>query len=67
MMTWLVVNAVLFGCFSRTPAPGQFSTDAESMSITGKPAKAIIACTYLFVASFAPTWGPVSWSMALNL
>lgn len=21
----------------------------------------MIACTYLFVASYAPTWGPVSW------
>lgn len=62
MMTWLVINAVLFGLFSTLPAPGQFSIDAESMAITGKPAKTVIACTYLYVASFATTWGPVSWS-----
>lgn len=24
-------------------------------------ANGLIACTYLFVASYAPTWGPVSW------
>lgn len=34
---------------------------AVSWKVTGAPAKAVIACTYLFVASFAPTWGPVSW------
>ena len=33
----------------------------ESWQIHGGAAKGVIACTYLFVASFAPTWGPVSW------
>ena len=32
------------------------------MAISGAPAKAVIASTYLFVASYAPTWGPVSWT-----
>ncbi|RAK96792.1 sugar porter family MFS transporter [Aspergillus ibericus CBS 121593] len=35
---------------------------AESMRLHGAPAKGLIACTYLFVASYAPTWGPVSWT-----
>ncbi|KAG9237730.1 putative high-affinity glucose transporter [Amylocarpus encephaloides] len=61
MMTWLFANAGLLAVYSRKPRPGEFSSDAESMSITGPPAKAVIACTYLFVASYAPTWGPVSW------
>jgi MFS family permease len=61
MMTWLVINAALLGHFSVKPYPGEFNNAAESMSITGAPAKAVIACTYLFVASYAPTWGPVSW------
>ncbi|KAF4632831.1 hypothetical protein G7Y89_g5293 [Cudoniella acicularis] len=39
----------------------QFSSSAESMYITGPASKAVVACTYLFVASYAPTWGPVSW------
>lgn len=33
----------------------------ESMKLSGASAKGLIACTYLFVASYAPTWGPVSW------
>lgn len=31
------------------------------MLLSGAAAKGLIACTYLFVASYAPTWGPVSW------
>ncbi|PQE06828.1 sugar transporter protein [Rutstroemia sp. NJR-2017a WRK4] len=61
MMTWLWVNAALLATYGKKPYPGQFSTAAESISITGAPSKAVIACTYLFVASYAPTWGPVSW------
>lgn len=33
----------------------------QSMQLSGAPAKGLIACTYLFVASFAPTVGPASW------
>ena len=61
MMTWLVINAALLGHYSVPPGVNEFNNAAESMSITGHPAKAVIACTYLFVASYAPTWGPVSW------
>jgi len=61
MMTWLIVNAALLGHYAKVPYPNQFPSKSESMSITGAPSKAVIACTYLFVASYAPTWGPVSW------
>jgi len=61
MLVWLVINAGLLGAYSVPPYKGQFSSAAESMYITGAPSKAVIACTYLFVASYAPTWGPVSW------
>jgi len=61
MMTWLFINAGLLASYGHKPAPNQFPSAAESISITGAPAKAVIACTYLFVASYAPTWGPVSW------
>ncbi|KAJ5536337.1 hypothetical protein N7513_009523 [Penicillium frequentans] len=27
-----------------------------------KASKAIIACSYLFIASYAPTWGPLGWA-----
>nr|CAD1814643.1 monosaccharide transporters [uncultured fungus] len=61
MMLWLFINAGVLATYGKVPYDGQFDTDAESISITGAPAKAVIACTYLFVASYAPTWGPVSW------
>ena len=39
------------------------STPEQSWDLSAAPqaAKGVIACTYLFVASYAPTWGPVSW------
>jgi len=61
MMTWLFANAGIFATYGTVPAPGEFASEAESIKITGAPSKAVIACTYLFVASYAPTWGPVSW------
>lgn len=50
MMIWLFATAGIFATYSVAPYPGQFSSSAESMSITGPPAKAIIACSFLFVA-----------------
>lgn len=61
MCLWMSVNAGMFAVYSKPAYPGEFSSDAESMSISGGAAKAVIASTYLFVASYAPTWGPVSW------
>lgn len=61
MCVFLTVNAVLLAVFGRTPQPGEFTSASESMAINGAPAKAVIASTCLFVASYAPTWGPVSW------
>ncbi|KAK0611861.1 general substrate transporter [Immersiella caudata] len=62
MCLWLSVNAGLFATYSRPARPGEFPSKSESMTISGPAAKAVIASTYLFVASFAPTWGPVSWT-----
>jgi len=62
MCLWLSINAGVFAVYSRAPHPDEFTSKAESMAIAGAPAKAIIASTYLFVATFAPTWGPVSWT-----
>jgi MFS family permease len=61
MLTFLATNAGLLATYGKVPYQHQFNNAAESISITGAPAKAVIACTYLFVASYAPTWGPVSW------
>jgi hypothetical protein len=62
MATWLFANAGLMASYGKAAPPGGVGGIAEqSWEIRGAPAKAVIACTYLFVASFAPTWGPVSW------
>ncbi|KAI0009912.1 general substrate transporter [Xylariaceae sp. FL0662B] len=67
MCLWLCINAGLFAVYSRPARPYEFDTPAISMVISGNPAKAVIASTYLFVASFAPTWGPVSWTYPAEL
>ena len=62
MMTWLFANGGLLASYGHYAGPdGIGGVKAASWRITGPPSKAVIACSYLFVASFAPTWGPVSW------
>jgi len=62
MATWMYANAGLMASYGSPAPPGGVDhVPEESWQIHGPPAKAVIACTYLFVASFAPTWGPVSW------
>ncbi|KAJ5990270.1 hypothetical protein N7522_010477 [Penicillium canescens] len=61
MMIWMFANAGIMGKYG-VVVPGGIKGVAEaSMRLSGTPAKGLIACTYLFVASYAPTWGPVSW------
>lgn len=62
MMLWLFINAGLLASYGSYAGPnGVDNVQEESWQISGAPSKAVIACTYLFVASYAPTWGPVSW------
>ncbi|RYP60226.1 hypothetical protein DL770_010033 [Monosporascus sp. CRB-9-2] len=61
MCTWCSVNAALFATKSRPARPEEFGTEAISMVIGGAASKAVIASTYLFVATYATSWGPVSW------
>ncbi|KAF1835132.1 high affinity glucose transporter [Decorospora gaudefroyi] len=62
MMTWMFANAGLMATYGEPAPPGGLNNIAEeSWVISGAPARAVIACTYLFVASYAPTWGPASW------
>lgn len=62
MATWMFANAGLMASYGKPAPPGGLNNIAEqSWEISGAPARAVIACTYLFVASYAPTWGPVSW------
>ena len=62
MMTFMFANAGLLASYGHYAGPkGVDNVPEASWSLTGPPSKAVIACTYLFVACFAPTWGPVSW------
>ena len=62
MMTWLFADAGLLKSYGRYAGPnGVGNTPEASWEISGPPSKAVIACSYLFVTSYAPSWGPVSW------
>lgn len=62
MMTWMFANGGLLKSYGHYAGPkGVGNTPEASWSVSGPPSKAVIACSYLFVASYAPTWGPVSW------
>jgi sugar porter (SP) family MFS transporter len=64
MMTFMFANAGLMKSYGKPAPPGGVNNvPEESWDLSAAPgaAKGVIACTYLFVASFAPTWGPVSW------
>jgi hypothetical protein len=45
------------------PVPGGLNgVPTVTWAVHNKHAsKAIIACSYLFIATYAPTWGPVGW------
>lgn len=66
MMLWLFISGAIQAVY------GQTNTDATRTStnsditwivLDNYPASvAIVTCSYLFVASFATTWGPTSWT-----
>ena len=62
MMTFLFISGAIQASFGRP------NDDPElkeiSWIVKGHPSasKGIVACSYLFVATFATTWGPVSWT-----
>ncbi|KAI9712589.1 MAG: hypothetical protein M1828_001655 [Chrysothrix sp. TS-e1954] len=61
MMTWMYANAGILASHGMVVDGGVGGVPEESMKVSGAAAKGLIACTYLFVASYAPSWGPVSW------
>ncbi|KAK4631352.1 High-affinity glucose transporter [Fulvia fulva] len=66
MATWLFANAGILAVYGTDPGPNGVDNIKEaSVKVSGAASKAVIACSYLFVASYAPTWGPVSWAVAL--
>ncbi|TKA82359.1 hypothetical protein B0A49_00100 [Cryomyces minteri] len=62
MATFMFANGGLLASYGHYAGPlGVGGVKEASWQVSGAPSKAVIACTYLFVASYAPTWGPVSW------
>lgn len=51
MMSFMLINGVILATRARIVPGGIDGVAAQSMELTGAPAKALIACTYLFVAS----------------
>ena len=59
MAVWMFTNAGLLSQQGVYHGPQGFNGQAEAQySVSGSAANALIASTYLFVASYAPTWGP---------
>jgi hypothetical protein len=62
MLIVMFANGGMLASYGHPAPPGGVNNiAAESWEISGAPSKGVIACTYLFVASFAISWGPVSW------
>ncbi|SNX85857.1 probable High-affinity glucose transporter [Melanopsichium pennsylvanicum] len=59
MTIWLFAVAGLMASYGHYW--GDSGNSVVRWKVDGPASKAVIACSYLFVASFAPTWGPVSW------
>lgn len=61
MSVCLATTAALFAVYSVDRPDGIGGTREARMELSGAPARGVIACSYIFVATFACTWGPVSW------
>ncbi|KAL9117484.1 MAG: hypothetical protein Q9187_005981 [Circinaria calcarea] len=64
MMVLLLTVGALEGAYGEPFHADSGPESAISWIIRGQPkiSKAIIACSYLFVGTFAVTWGPTSWT-----
>ncbi|KAI5309134.1 MFS sugar transporter [Ascosphaera atra] len=63
MGVWLYIVGALQAVYGHPNPHTDPTLEAISWVVTDKRAgQAIIACSYLFVCSFAPTIGPVSWT-----
>ena len=64
MMTWLFISGALQQYYGQPndPNSGQ-SKDITWVVENNRPvSSAIVACSYLFVCTFACSWGPTSWT-----
>lgn len=57
MAIWMFTNAGIIGGKGIYKGPDGYHGQAAAQYVVhGAASKALIACTYLFVASYAPTW-----------
>ncbi|KAL1910699.1 high affinity glucose transporter [Sporothrix stenoceras] len=66
MMTWLFISGALqqyYGQPNTAETRNSTNSDITWIVLDNRPvSSAIVACSYLFVATFATTWGPTSWT-----
>ncbi|KAJ0109804.1 mfs glucose [Diaporthe amygdali] len=66
MMTWLFISGALQQYYGQPNTAETRTVENENITwiiLNNRPvSSAVISCSYLFVASFATTWGPVSWT-----
>jgi MFS family permease len=67
MMTWLFISGALQGAYGVKNNAHEEGNKLKDITWTIRPehtsvSKAVVACSYLFVATFATTWGPSSWT-----
>ncbi|KAF9967100.1 hypothetical protein BGZ70_000134 [Mortierella alpina] len=62
MALWLFLIGGLMGKYGSAYQLAGNATTTWAISGNDAASKAVIACSYLFVCSFAMSWGPVSWT-----
>jgi len=66
MMLWLFISGAIQAVYGQTNTDvtrTSTNSDITWIVLDNYPASvAIVTCSYLFVASFATTWGPTSWT-----
>ncbi|KAJ5132056.1 hypothetical protein N7448_006214 [Penicillium atrosanguineum] len=57
------IQAGLMATYGHSVPGGLEGSPTVTWKVTNsKASKAIIACSYLFIATYAPTWGPLGWA-----
>lgn len=63
MMSLLLISGSIQGVFGHPETDPKSAVTWAMPSNDGSRTNAVVACSYLFVATFAISWGPVSWTM----
>lgn len=61
MMTWLFATAGLLKSYGHYVPGGLDGQTTVQWVVHGPASRAVVACTYLLVATYSCTWAPISW------